>query len=39
VLRERGWEDFYKGSGDARGFLEEKVRDMGGGMIKKVREY
>ncbi|PGH83737.1 hypothetical protein CN899_13245, partial [Bacillus thuringiensis] len=23
ILRERGWEGFYKGSGETRGFLEE----------------
>ncbi|PEE32093.1 hypothetical protein CON98_02195, partial [Bacillus toyonensis] len=23
ILRERGWESFYKGSGESRGFLEE----------------
>ncbi|PHG14011.1 hypothetical protein COI63_09530, partial [Bacillus toyonensis] len=22
ILRERGWESFYKGSGETRGFLE-----------------
>ena len=27
ILRERGWESFYKGSGETRGFLEESSQE------------
>ncbi len=34
ILRERGWESFYKGSGETRGFLEESSGWYGGWLVE-----
>lgn len=34
ILRERGWESFYKGSGEARGFWMRVVGGMGGWLVE-----
>ncbi len=34
ILRERGWESFYKGSGETRGFWRRVVGGMGGWLVE-----